>query len=108
MQTSGVYPKCAGQAQRSKETPEPGDQPHHVPCSSGSATHTDDNEETILTSMKFNFLQFAKFANDKVGGIRLPADFHTAVHHSGLECRTENQRSSAKVDLIEWSGPIPM
>ncbi|KAF8134277.1 TPR-like protein [Boletus edulis] len=37
---------------------------------------------------------------------RFPAGFYTAVHHSGLEWRTENKRSSVKDDVIEWSGPI--
>ncbi|KAF8436624.1 CHAT domain-containing protein [Boletus edulis BED1] len=39
---------------------------------------------------------------------RLPAGFYTIVHHSGLEWRTENKRSSVKDDVVEWSGPIPI
>jgi hypothetical protein len=61
--------------------------------------------------------QFAQIANDKVairatdvalGLRRVPSGFHTIVHHSGLEWRTENKRSSANDDVVEWSGPIPM
>ncbi|KAF8125437.1 TPR-like protein [Boletus edulis] len=37
---------------------------------------------------------------------RLPAGFYIVVHHSGLEWRTENKRSSVKDDGVEWSGPI--
>ena len=39
---------------------------------------------------------------------RLPAGFHTVVHHSGLEWRTENKPSSVNDDVVEWNGPIPM
>ncbi|KAF8129042.1 TPR-like protein [Boletus edulis] len=39
---------------------------------------------------------------------RFPAGFYTIVHHSGLEWRTENKRSSVKDDVVEWSGPIPI
>ena len=63
------------------------------------------------------YTQFPQSANDKVGiratGValglrRLPSGFHTVVHHSGLEWRTENKRSSVNDDVVEWSGPIPM
>ena len=30
------------------------------------------------------------------------------MHHSGLEWRAENKRSSVNHDAAEWSGPIPM
>ncbi|KAF8121610.1 TPR-like protein [Boletus edulis] len=30
------------------------------------------------------------------------------MHHSGLEWKTENKRSSVKGDVVEWSGPIPI
>ena len=61
--------------------------------------------------------QFARVANDKVairardvvlGLGRVPAGFHTVVHHSGLEWRTENKPSSVNDDVVEWSEPIPM
>ena len=39
---------------------------------------------------------------------RLPAGFHVVVHHSGLEWRTENKRSSVMYDIVEWSGPFPL
>ena len=39
---------------------------------------------------------------------RLPSGFYAVVHHSGLEWRTENKRSSIDDDLVEWSGPIPL
>ena len=60
--------------------------------------------------------QFAKIANGNViqvtdvalGLRRVPAGFYTVVHHSGLEWRTENRRSSVNDDVVEWTGPIPM
>ena len=61
--------------------------------------------------------QFTKIIDDKVviratdvavGLRRVPSGFHTVVHHSGLEWRTENKRSSVDDDVVEWSGPIPM
>ena len=61
--------------------------------------------------------RLAKIANDEAGiratdvtlGLRrLPTDFHTVVHHSGLEWRTENKPSSVNDNVVEWSGPIPM
>jgi hypothetical protein len=39
---------------------------------------------------------------------RLPSGFHTVVHHSSLEWRTENKPSSVNDDVVEWNGPIPM
>ncbi|KAF8132583.1 CHAT domain-containing protein [Boletus edulis] len=39
---------------------------------------------------------------------RFPAGFYTIVHHSGLQWRTENKRSSVKDDVVEWNGPIPI
>ena len=62
-------------------------------------------------------IQLARITNDKVGiratdvalGLRrVPSGFHTVVYHSGLEWRTENKRSLANDDVVEWSGPIPM
>jgi hypothetical protein len=44
--------ECAGQAQGNEEKPGPGDPPQHVPSTSGSATHTNENEELVITSMK--------------------------------------------------------
>ena len=86
--------------------------------SSDSATHTAENEEPVITSMKLVFLhRLQKIANDKIGirvtdvalGLRrLPSGFYTVVHHSCLEWRTENKRSSVNNDVVEWSGPIPM
>ena len=76
-----------------------------------------EDEETIVTSMKLVSLHFPKIANDKIGikatdvacGLRrLPAGFYIAVHHSGLEWRTENKRSSVGNDVVEWSAPLPM
>jgi len=39
---------------------------------------------------------------------RVPAGFYAVVRHGCLEWRTENKRSSVNVDVVEWSGPIPM
>ena len=61
--------------------------------------------------------QMAKISNGVIGiratdvalGLRrVPAGFYTAVHHSGLEWKTENKPSSVNDDVVEWSGPIPM
>ena len=49
---SEPYLACAGQAQGNKEQPGPGNEPQHVPSSSGLAMHTDENEELVITSMK--------------------------------------------------------
>ena len=53
IQTPGVYPECAGQEQAKEKSPGPRDKPQHVPSSSGSAMHMDENEEPVITSMKF-------------------------------------------------------
>ncbi|KAI9463452.1 TPR-like protein [Boletus coccyginus] len=34
--------------------------------------------------------------------------FYALVHHSGLEWRTENKRSSVSHDVVQWNGPIPI
>ncbi|KAG6371303.1 hypothetical protein JVT61DRAFT_9773 [Boletus reticuloceps] len=39
---------------------------------------------------------------------RLPAGFYTVVHHSGHKWRTENKRSSASDDVVEWHALIPL
>lgn len=85
---------------------------------SGLATHTDEDEEMIITSAKFLPLRgLTKIANDKVGiraadvavGLRrIPAGFYIAVQHSGREWRTENKSVSVNHDVIEWEGSIPM
>ena len=62
----GVYPERTGQAQGKKKPPEPGDQPHHVPSFSGSETHTGQNEEFVIASMKLS-TQFAQITNAKEG-----------------------------------------
>ncbi|KAG6373736.1 hypothetical protein JVT61DRAFT_5876 [Boletus reticuloceps] len=61
---------------------------------------TDENEETMITSIRAT--------NVTVGLRRLPAGFYTVVHHSGLEWRSENKRSSVNDGVVEWSGPIPI
>ena len=77
----------------------------------------DDNEELVITSTKLVPLQFANNTNNNIG-IRatdvalglggIPAGFYAAIHHSGLEWRTENKASSVNQDVVEWTGPIPM
>ena len=52
IQMPGVCPDCMGQEQGKEETPGPGDRLQHVSSSSGSATHTGENEELVITSMK--------------------------------------------------------
>ena len=73
----------------------PEDWPQHVPTSSGAATHTGENEEPVITTMK-PISQMAKIANDNVGiratGValglkRIPSGFHTVVHHGELRIR---------------------
>ena len=49
---SDRYPRCVGQKQGKEETPGPGDQPQHVPSSSGSPGHTGENKELVITSKK--------------------------------------------------------
>ena len=120
VQTPGVsdhHPECAGQEQGNEETSGPGDQQQYVSSSSGAATHTDKIEETVITSMKLISTQLGMIVNNKVGiratdvalGLRrIPAGFYAVVRHSGLEWRTENERSSVNIDVAEWNGPIPM
>lgn len=101
-----------------EENPEPDpDQPEDFPSRSGSAMHTNENEQMVIASTKQTYLQIAKIANDKSGiratdvalGLRrIPAGFYTVVHHSGLEWPTEIKRPSVNDDVIEWGGPIPM
>ncbi|KAF8119907.1 CHAT domain-containing protein [Boletus edulis] len=80
-----------------KEKPGPEDEPQDVPSSS---THMVENEQIVITSIR---------ATDVALGLRrLPAGFYTAVHHSGLEWRTENKRSFVNGDVVQWDGPIQM
>ena len=85
--------------------------------SSDTSTHTDENEELMITSTKLIRLQFADSINNNVGiraadvalGLRgIPAGFYAVIHYSGLEWRTENKPSSVSHDVVEWTGPIPM
>ncbi|KAI9462573.1 CHAT domain-containing protein [Boletus coccyginus] len=104
IQTPGVsdhYPECTRQEQGDEETSAgPGDQPQYVPSSSGAATHTDEIEETVITSIR---------ATDVALGLRrIPAGFYAVVRHSCLEWRTEHKRSSVNIDVVEWNGPIPI
>ena len=71
----------------------------------------------MITGTKLIPLQFANGIDDHTGiratnialGLRgIPAGFYAAIHHSGLEWRTENKPSSVSHDVIEWTGPIPM
>ncbi|KAF8444005.1 hypothetical protein L210DRAFT_3105868 [Boletus edulis BED1] len=79
----------------------PGDQPQDGSSSSSSAvTHTDKDEEIIITDIKVK--------EPALGLRRLPAGFYTVVHHSGHEWRTESKRSSVSDDVVEWRGPIPL
>jgi hypothetical protein len=39
---------------------------------------------------------------------RVLSGFYTVVRHSGLERKTKNKPPSVNVDVVEWSGPIPM
>ena len=70
----------------------------------------------MITSTKLIPLQFANNIDNNVGiratdvalGLRgIPASFYAAIHHSGLEWRTENKPSSVSHDVVEWTGPIP-
>lgn len=116
--TLKVSDSSTKQDQGNKATAGPGDQlPQDVPSSSGSATHTDENEEMVITSGRFIFLQIVKVANDEAGiqatdvalGLRrIPAGFYTVVHHGGGEWRTENKCSSVNNDIVEWNGLIPL
>ncbi|KAF8138812.1 TPR-like protein [Boletus edulis] len=102
IQTTGVPNACAGELgmQDVEETSGPGNWPQHVPSCSRSTTVADENEETMITSIRAT--------NVTVGLRRLPAGFYTVVNHSGLEWRTENKRSSVNDGVVEWSGPIPI
>ena len=71
----------------------------------------------MITSRKLVPLQFANNINNNVDirvtdvalGLRgIPAGFYAAIHHSGLEWRTENKPSSVNHDVVEWTGPIQM
>ena len=56
MQIHGVpnpHLECAGGKQGKEEAPGPGGQPQDVPSPLGSATHTDEIEEMVITSTKF-------------------------------------------------------
>ena len=77
----------------------------------------EENEETVITSMTPHTVCKKKALNDNLdiratdvtlGLRRVPAGFHTVVHHSGLEWRTESRSSPVNNDVIDWSGPIPM
>jgi hypothetical protein len=46
-----VYAECSGQGQEKEGALGTGDEPQHVPSSSGSATHMGENEELVITSM---------------------------------------------------------
>ena len=85
--------------------------------SSAASIHTGKNEELMITSTKFIPPQFANNMNNNVGiraidvalGLRgIPAGFYAAIHHSGLEWKTENKPSSVDHDVVEWTGLIPM
>ncbi|KAG6373193.1 hypothetical protein JVT61DRAFT_6813 [Boletus reticuloceps] len=97
-----------------KEKPGPEDEPQDVPSSS---IYVVENERIVITSMKFIPSRSTKVADDREGiratdvalGLRrLPAVFYTAVHHSGLEWRTENKHSFVNDDVVQWDGPIQM
>ncbi|KAG6373234.1 TPR-like protein [Boletus reticuloceps] len=87
-----------GSAQeQDKETPGPADEPQDRPSDSTPAV---ENKQFIITSIR---------ATDVALGLRrLPVGFYTAVHHSGLEWRTENKRSFVNNDVVQWDGPIQM
>ncbi|KAI9566935.1 TPR-like protein [Boletus coccyginus] len=94
------HPECVGEEQGKEEAPGPGDQPQDIPSPPGSVMHTDEIEETVITNIR---------ATDVALGLRrVPAGFYAVVHHSGLEWRTENKRSSVGHDVVQWNGPIPI
>ena len=85
--------------------------------SSDTSIHTDEDKELMITSTKLIPLQFANNINNNVGiratdvtlGLQgIPAGFYVAIHHSGLEWRTENKPLSVNHDIVDWNGPIPM
>ncbi|KAI9573138.1 CHAT domain-containing protein [Boletus coccyginus] len=92
VQTPGVpdpHPECGGKEEGKEEIPGPGDQlAQDVPTPSGAAMHTDSIEKMAIT-------------NESPPGFML-------VHHSGLEWRTENKRSSVNHDVVMWDVPIPI
>ncbi|KAF8444133.1 CHAT domain-containing protein [Boletus edulis BED1] len=89
------------QEQGEEGNPSPGDQPQGGSSSSSSSvTHMGKDEEIVIMDIQVK--------EPALGLLRLPAGFYTVVHHSGLEWRTENKRSSASDDVVEWSGPIPL
>jgi len=47
------HSECTGNEEEEEEAPGPGDQPQEVPSPPGGATHTDETEETVITSTKF-------------------------------------------------------
>ncbi|KAF8139603.1 hypothetical protein EV363DRAFT_1249426 [Boletus edulis] len=77
--------------------PGPADELQDGPSNS---THTIEDKRFIITSIR---------ATDMALGLRrLPAGFYTAVHHSGLEWRTENKCSFVNNDVVQWDGQIQM
>ncbi|KAF8444140.1 hypothetical protein L210DRAFT_3112705 [Boletus edulis BED1] len=76
---SDADPQCTGQEFQGKE---------------------ETSAHTVITSIRATGVA--------LGLRRLPAGFYTVMHHSGLEWKTENKRSSVKGDVVEWSGPIPI
>ena len=46
-------PECAGNDQGNDEIPGPGNQPQDMPIPSGTAMHTDEIEQTVITSTRF-------------------------------------------------------
>ena len=99
------------------ELSEPGAQPQDEPAFSGFTAHAQEDQEFTITSAEFVSIRFTDIANNStairatdvtLGLRRLPAGFNIAVHHSGLEWRTENKISSVNEDAVEWTGPIPM
>ena len=66
--------------------------------SSDTSIHTDENEELMITSTKLIPLWFANNIDNNIGiratdvalGLRgIPTGFYAAIHHSGLEWRTD-------------------
>ncbi|KAI9573121.1 TPR-like protein [Boletus coccyginus] len=94
-------PGVSDQGQGNEETPAPWTQlVQDVPSFSGTATHTDKNEEIVIAGIR---------ATDVAFGLRrVPAGFYAVVRHSGLEWRTENKRSSVSHDVVEWNGSVPI
>ncbi|KAG6370032.1 hypothetical protein JVT61DRAFT_12551 [Boletus reticuloceps] len=94
------FPSSA-QQQEEEGNHAPGDQPQDGSSSSSSSvTHMGEDKEIFITNIQ---------AKEPALGLRqLPAGFYAVVHHSGLEWRTENKRSSVSDGVVEWSGPIPL